>query len=185
VSRALWDQVHAHLHSGNRLEKGSRAPRASKAPSLLRGLLFSEQGRAFTPGYTNKGPKYYRYYVNTDAIKLGKDSCEVQRLPAGEIETVVVEKLRLILRSPEVLAHAVREVTGLRPQVSEANAIEALQNIEAVWDELFPAEQARIVQTLIERITVRRAGIRIVWRTEGMTKLLRDTVAPAAEQEAA
>ena len=109
----------------------------------------------------------------------------MQRLPAGEIEGVVVEKLRLILRSPEVLAHAVREVTAARPQVSEANAIEALQNIEAVWDELFPAEQARIVQTLIERITVRRDGIRIVWRTEGMTKLLRDTVAPAAGQEAA
>ena len=31
----------------------------------------------------------------------------MQRVPAGEIELVVVEKMRGILRSPEVLAHAV------------------------------------------------------------------------------
>ena len=185
VSQSLWDQVHAHLHSGRPLEKASRAPRESKAPSLLRGLLFSDQGRAFTPGYTNKGPKYYRYYINTDAIKLGKDSCEVQRLPAGEIEAVVMEQVRHLLRAPEVLAHAVREVSAQRPQISEAQAIQALQDVAAVWDELFPAEQARILQTLIERITVRRDGITIAWQTAGMTKLLRDTVAPDALPEAA
>lgn len=54
-----------------------------------------------------------------------------------------------------------------------------------VWEELFPAEQARIVKTLIERITVRRDGISIEWKLEGMTKLLRDTVSLDTVKEAA
>jgi site-specific DNA recombinase len=113
---------------------------------------------------------------NTDSIKLGKDSCEVQRIPAGEIETVVVEKLRHVLRSPEVLAHAEREVASLRPRIGEADAIRTLQNIDPVWDELFPAEQANIVRTLVERITVRREGITIQWKDQGMNQLLRETL---------
>ena len=56
---------------------------------------------------------------------------------------MVVEKMRGILRSPEVLAHAVREVGSQRPKVDEAHAVGTLQSIDAVWDELFPAEQAK------------------------------------------
>ncbi len=144
---------------------------------MLRGLLFSNGGRAFTPGWTVKGQKYYRYYINTDAIKLGKDACDVRRMPAGEIETVVVEQLRQVLRSPEVLAQAVYEITALRPRISEPEAIAALQSIDEVWDQLFPGEQARIAHTLIDRVTVRKDGISIAWKTDGMPRLLRDTVA--------
>ena len=109
----------------------------------------------------------------------------MQRIPAGEIELVVVEKMRGILRSPEVLAHAVREVGSQRPKVEEAHAVGTLQSIDAVWDELFPAEQAKILHTLVERITVRRDGITIQWHEQGLNKLLRDTLAPERELEAA
>jgi hypothetical protein len=95
---------------------------------------------------------------------------------AGEIETVVVERLRSFLRSPEVLSHAVREVGGLRPRIREPEAIAALQSIDQVWDELFPAEQARVAHTLVDRITVRRDGISIAWKSDGMPRLLRDTM---------
>ena len=152
---------------------------------MLRGLIFSPEGRAFTPGWTSKGPKQYRYYINTDAIKLGKEACEVRRVPAGEIEGVVVEQLRGVLRAPEILAAAVREVTLSRPDISEADAIQTLQSIDQVWDNLFPAEQACIAKALIERITVHKDGISIKWKSTGMTKLLRDTVRQQAYKEAA
>jgi len=95
---------------------------------------------------------------------------------ATTIETVVIEQMRRILRSPEVLAQAVRHVTDLHPGISEQDAIGALQSIDAVWEHLFAPEQARIAQTLIERITVRRDGISIAWKTTGLPKLLRDTI---------
>ncbi len=74
------------------------------------------------------------------------------------------------------LAHAVRDVGSQRPKVEEAHAVGTLQSIDAVWDELFPAEQAKVLHTLVERITVRRDGINIAWKTAGMTQLLRDTL---------
>jgi hypothetical protein len=112
-------------------------------------------------------------------------ACEVRRVPAGEIEGVVVERLRGVLRAPEILAEAVREVTSSRPDISEADAIQTLQSIDQVWDNLFPAEQACIDKALIERITVRTDGIDIKWKSTGMTKLLRDTVMQQAYKEAA
>ena len=42
------------------------------------------------------------------------------RIPAREVGQVVVEKMRCILLSPEVLAHAVREFNKKRPTVVEA-----------------------------------------------------------------
>lgn len=185
IERDVWDSVQVLLQTGNPRAKGQRAQRDTKAPSLLRGLVFSDSGRAFTPGWTVKGQKYYRYYINTDAIKIGAEACEVRRLPAGEVETVVVEQLRKILRSPEVLAPAVREAQVIRPSVREPDAINALRNIDAVWNELFPAEQARIVNVLIDRITVRRDGISIAWKTDEMTQLLRESLAETSQPEAA
>jgi len=93
--------------------------------------------------------------------------------------------MRDVLRSPEILAQAVREVRIARPGTEEAQAIEALQSIEQVWDQLFPAEQSQIVRTLIERISVAPNGISIKWRSEGLNKLLRDTLESNALREAA
>ena len=185
IDQEVWDVVQELLKAGDKHVKGGCGMRETKAPSMLRGLIFSPEGRAFTPGWTSKGPKQYRYYINTDAIKLGKEACEVRRVPAGEIEGVVVEQLRGVLRAPEILAAAVREVTLSRPDLSEADAIQTLQSIDQVWDNLFPAEQACIAKALIERITVHKDGISIKWKSTGMTKLLRDTVRQQAYKEAA
>ena len=142
IDQEVWDTVQELLKAGDKHVKGGCGMRETKAQSMLRGLIFSPEGRAFTPGWTSKGPKQYRYYINTDAIKLGKQACEVRRVPAGEIEGVVVEQLRGVVRAPEILASAVREVTLSRPDISEADAIQTLQSIDQVWDNLFPAEQA-------------------------------------------
>ena len=185
IDQDLWNTVQELLKAGDKHVKGGSGFRETKAPSLLRGLLFSPEGRAYTPGWTSTGPKQYRYYINTDAIKLGKEACDVRRMPAGEIEGVVVSQLRGVLRSPEILAEAVREIAITRPDISEADAIQKLQAIDEVWDHLFAPEQACIARALIDRITVRQDGISIQWQTTGMSKLLRDSVMPQAHREVA
>ena len=42
--------------------------------------------------------------------------------------------------------------------LEESQVIDALGSLEPVWDELYPAEQARILRLLIERIDVERAA---------------------------
>ena len=58
--------------------------------------------------------------------------------------------------------------------ISEAEVREALQRLDPLWDELFPAEQARIVQLLVERVDVSPDGADIRLRTEGLTNLVAD-----------
>ena len=78
-----------------------------------------------------------------------------------------------------------REVNTQRPTVEEPHTIGALRSIDAIWEELFPAEQAKVLHTLIERITVRKDGITIKWHDKGLNNLLRDTLEPQKELEAA
>ena len=78
-----------------------------------------------------------------------------------------------------------RRTISLRPKVEEPRAVEALQSIDQLWDELFPAEQARILHTLVERITVRKDRITIKWQAEGLNNLLRDTLGLGANSKAA
>jgi site-specific DNA recombinase len=185
IEQETWDTVQALIKAGDRHVKAGSAHRETKAPSILRGLIFSPEGRAFTPGWTKKGEKHYRYYINTDAIKIGKEACELQRIPAAEIEGVVVDKLRGVLRAPEIVAEVVREVAASRPAMSEADAIGYMQAIDQVWDQLFAAEQACIAQALIERITVRPDCISIAWKSQGMSTLLRESLNQSAVNQLA
>jgi site-specific DNA recombinase len=58
--------------------------------------------------------------------------------------------------------------------------IEALGALEPVWDELYPAEQARILRLLIDRIDVASDGISVTLHAAG----IRSLVAELADQEA-
>lgn len=70
----------------------------------------------------------------------------------------MIEQVRGLLRSPEIVVrtwHAARKsLDGL----CEADVREALHRLDPLWDELFPAEQARIVQLLVERSISVRTG---------------------------
>jgi hypothetical protein len=45
--------------------------------------------------------------------------------------------------------------------------------------------RAKVLHTLVERITVRKSGITIKWLDKGLNKLLLDTLEPQKELEAA
>ncbi|HMV58057.1 MAG TPA: recombinase family protein [Nitrospira sp.] len=184
LDKELWDQVQEMLGRTDR-DKRARVNRPSRAPALLKGLIFANDGWAMTPGATMKGGKRYRYYINTASMKIGKDACEVTRVPAGDIDAKVVEQIRKILQSPEVIAQAVREVQKIAPGTDEQLTIQTLQSIESVWDELFPTEQSRITHLLIDRITISPTGIKIDMKTEGMRDLVESVLAVPTLKKAA
>jgi hypothetical protein len=51
---------------------------------------------------------------------------------------------------------------------------EALGNLDPLWDELVPGEQARIVRLLVKRVEIGPAGADIRLRVEGLASLVRD-----------
>jgi hypothetical protein len=90
-----------------------------------------------------------------------------------------------VLASPEVVARtitAVRRENGAAEdtEFEEGDVIEAIGALEPVWDELYPAEQARILRLLIERINVAPDGISVTLHAAG----IRSLVAELADQEA-
>ena len=169
ISADLWQRAHAIMGESPRMR--ANQTRLS-GPSLLRGLIFSPNGDAMSPSHTRKGDRLYRYYVTQSVLKRGPGTCPVGRIPAAEIETAVIEQLRGFLRAPELIVRTWMTATRHDERITEAEVRDAFERLDPMWDELFPAEQARIVQLLVERVDVNVDGIAIRLRTGGLTKLL-------------
>ena len=177
IDRVLWDRVHSVLRESPRKRAANTR---TQTPALLKGLIFGPTGRAMTPAHTRKGGKLYRYYVSTDVLKRDADACTVRRVPAAEMENAVVDQLRGLLRAPEIIVATWRAAQSM-DDINEADVREALNRLDPLWDELFPAEQARIVQLLVERVDVSPDGADIRLRTEGLTNLVADLRAVGPE----
>ena len=93
-------------------------------------------------------------------------------MPANEIETAVIDQLRGLLRAPEIVVRTWRAARRSGEDISEAEVREALERLDPLWDELFPAEQARIVQLLVERVDIHLDRLDVRLRTAGLTKLV-------------
>ena len=93
-------------------------------------------------------------------------------------------QVRALLRQPEIVVSTWMEARQEAPDLTEAEVRDALHRLDPLWEELFPAEQARIVQALVERVTVGPAGVDIRLRVEGLAGLVQDlrgSRAPALE----
>ena len=168
ISKALWDKVYGILREGPR----QRAARTrAQTPALLKGLLFGPTGCAMTPTHTRKGGRLYRYYVAADLLKHDAPASTVRRLSAAEIEGMVLKQVRSLLRSPEMIVRTWRAGRKLISGLTEAEVRKALVRLDPLWDELFPAEQARVIQLLVERVDVGLDAVDIRLRTEGLANI--------------
>ena len=177
IDNDLWDRAHAILQESPRKRANNSR---SRTPALLKGLIFSDTGAAMTPTSTRKGAKLYRYYVSMDVIRnreTGEETAPM-RLAAGMVEDAVVTEVRRILQTPEVVTKVITALNQQDGGVSEADAIAALNEFSALWAQLFPAEQARIIQLLVRRVTITAAGLEVDIRREGIAGVIREMVAP-------
>jgi hypothetical protein len=67
--------------------------------------------------------------------------------------------------------------------VTEGDVIDALSHLDPIWDELFPDEQKRIVQLLVERVEVHPEGAEVRIRSDGLTSLVIELREDEAAQE--
>src|SRR5439155_21546135 len=126
---------------------------------------------AFTPTYTRRGKRLYRYYVSTGVIKRGPEACSIRRVAAAEVETAVIGQVRILVQTPEIIVRTWKEARQHDRSVSEEEVRAALSEFSALWEELFPAEQARIIQLLVERVEIQPNGLNITFRKEGLASL--------------
>ena len=98
IEQPLWDEVQAVL-AQNRIERATGA--RAKHPSLLAGLVFDETGERLTPTYAVKKGTRYRYYVSTTLLTgAGRNRSGGRRIPAGNLEGLVIDRLRAFFADP-------------------------------------------------------------------------------------
>ncbi len=172
ISRDLWDRVHAALQESPRA-RGNK--NRHQSPALLKGLIFGVDGRALSPTHTRRRGRLYRYYVAQRVLKAdGAGPDIVRRVSAAEIETAVTDQVRALLRQPEIVVGTWLAARAEQPGLTETEVRDALHELDPLWDELFPAERARIVRLLVERVEVGPSGADIRLRVEGLASLVRD-----------
>jgi hypothetical protein len=176
--------VHALLQVSPRQRS---AQNRQHAPALLKGLIFGADGRALSPTHSRKNGRLYRYYVAQRVLKgdATEDSSIVRRVSAAEIEGAVIAQLRALLHQPEVVVGTWVAAQAEDPNLTETDVRASLARLEPLWDELFPAEQQRIVRSLVERVTVGPDGADIRLRVAGLASLVRDLGLVGAERAAA
>ena len=170
IDQRTWDKAHAVM-----AEPAHRRGAATRAqiPALVKGFIFGPNGRAMSPSHTRRRGRIYRYYVTREAIADGYDSCAVTSVPAADIEGAVLDHVQKLLTAPELVARTWAAVKReSQDEIAEREVTVLLAEFATVWNELFPAEQARIVHLLVERVDVQGHALEVRIRAEGLASLV-------------
>jgi hypothetical protein len=156
VDPSTWQQVQTLLQAQRR-HQAARLPGSALLQRLLR---CGTCDCAMVSSHSTKGSRRYRYYVCRKAQKYGWRICPAPALPAGPLEDLVV-----------------RQLQALAPAV-------APEAFLAVWHALPLAEQAHVLQRLVERVDYLSAQqtVSIAFRPDAGTALVEELA--RATQEA-
>jgi lipopolysaccharide biosynthesis regulator YciM len=84
----------------------------------------------------------------------------------------VLDHVQRLLAAPELVARTWAAAKQEGEEITEREVTVLLADFATVWNELFPAEQARIVQLLVERVDVQEDVLEVRIRAEGLASLV-------------
>jgi site-specific DNA recombinase len=157
VDQPLWDKVQAVL-AENRVDRATGSD--AKYPSLLAGLVFDDSGERLTPTHAVKKGTRYRYYVSKSLITgTAKDHSQGRRIPAGNLEGLVIARLRAFLVDEGALLSATADAE--ENGAEQKRLIARGHQISEEFPTLTPDAVRTILLTLISRIDVRAEYVEI------------------------
>jgi site-specific DNA recombinase len=167
VDRELFDAVQRQL-TGNASQRLS--PTNARAPSLLTGLVRDEAGDLLSPTHANKKGRRYRYYVSKRLIHPTGSPTDGWRLPARELEGVVLQIVREFLKEEVRILDALGLVDSSPDRLRRVIARAGL-----VADELTsrPVDRMRqVLSALLHGVTVHVDSIHIQIMRSGLANML-------------
>ena len=96
------------------------------------------------------------------------------RPAAAMVDGAVITEMRRIVGAPEIAARVIEAQRRDGGLADERLIVAALQRFNDLWDALYPAEQARIVRLLVDRVTVGPSGMAVDLRNNGIATLVRE-----------
>ena len=138
VDEELWGRVQSHLEV-NRIER--REGDKALEPSLLAGIVFDASSEPMTPTHAVKKGTRYRYYISRRLITdPATASSQGQRVPASNLEALVIGRLRALLGDPIELLNAI--ANGERDAPMQKRLRDVAAALSARWEHL-PTERQR------------------------------------------
>ena len=175
IERALFEAAQTTL-SANRITRTNGYQ--ADEPSLLGGLLVDAQGERMSPSHAVKNRKRYRYYVSQALLqhrthRTGQEA----RIPAHEIEALVVSELQALLHDPGALLDLLTDET---PDLAELHALLATAaDLAQRWPTLAPAALRGFVRAITKRVVVHTDHVDIVLSPDRLGAALRTGPASA------
>lgn len=154
IEPEVWEAVQAKLLENR---QGHRQRQATPSTSLLAGRLVDHQGRRLIPSHSQKRAKRYRYYVSEPLITQSRDHApDGLRLPAQELETVVVDALRNWLVNADTVLEALAGIPPARVQSVLAESHRLAKDLDEA------AKQYAAIQRLVQQVVVESQSVQVI-----------------------
>jgi DNA invertase Pin-like site-specific DNA recombinase len=130
VDRDLFDAVQAKLSE----QLNNHRTERTKSEALLAGRIFDDRGNRMTPSHVRKRGIKYRYYLSSVLLQGQPERAGgVSRIPAAEIESLVVRSIRDHLNQSEEIEDAILIRTHVaRIEVQSDQLVIDLTNTKSV-----------------------------------------------------
>ncbi|WP_162798082.1 recombinase family protein [Sulfitobacter sp. JL08] len=157
IDDATWQLTQAQL-ADNGGKKISAARRSARR--LLDGVLFDSRGRQMRTTYASKSlrqegmTRTKRYWYYTTAVSGSDDKFRIERLPADEIDRVVLNGLREHLSDPRWLADQIKGHE--RDAILIADILRATDKWRADTEESDGHVTAKNLPSIIDRIDAQK-----------------------------
>jgi site-specific DNA recombinase len=173
ITQSQWDAVH-QIMAKPHFERASITVARKRDPVLLRGLLYTIDGELLVPTFAKRLGKTYHYYTPFAKQKMGAWASQYGTLPAEPIDDLVTEQIIKVLSAPHLVQAVWDRVKQSHPQINEPEVVLPMRHLSVIWKQLFPLEQCRLAQLLIELVVVSDGGIEIYWCDLGWSQLLQE-----------
>ena len=153
LDRALWDSVQQRLRTQ---APERRAGQGRAQLNFLKGKLFDESGDRLTPSHAVKSGQRYRYYVSQSLLTgTAADTPRGWRLPAPEIERIVVEEV----------ARALGDCSAIAGELAAAGVPATLEAARAFLERTrVDAQPDAALASLLHRVEVRETSVCLTLR---------------------
>jgi site-specific DNA recombinase len=149
VDADLWIIVKEKL-AANR--KARSLSSGAEAPSLLSGLLFDSDGNRMTPTHANKRGRRYRYYISASLLDRAKPGPNPMRVPASEIDGLVLDRLHALIASRREIADALAQLTLKARELDIVLA--RADELSHRWLMIPPEELRALTRNIITRVAL-------------------------------
>lgn len=120
----------------------------------MTGLVFDEDGERLTPSHATKSNKRYRYYISHDQLEE-KDNTKpkaIIRIPAGDIESLILRELREFLSDASKISEAFASFQ--LDTNSLDHALKISEKLAHNLQSLTQSDLKELLQKIIQRVAI-------------------------------